>query len=199
MKGAAETSSDPFEVFAEWFGEAEASEPADPNAMALATVDAEGLPDVRIVLLKSYDPAGFVFYTNRESTKGVELAANPRAALCFHWKSLGRQVRVRGDVTPVSDEESDAYFSTRPKGSQIGAWASKQSRPVESRFALERAVAKYAAKFGLRTVPRPPHWGGYRLTPSSIEFWHAQTFRLHDRVMFVADGAGGWRREQLYP
>lgn len=199
MKGTAETASDPFEVFAEWFTEAEAAEPADPNAMALATVDGDGLPDVRIVLLKSFDQDGFVFYTNRESAKGIELAANPLAALSFHWKSLERQVRVRGNVSEVPEEESDAYFESRPKGSQIGAWASKQSQPIESRFALERAVAKYAAKFGLRSVPRPPHWGGYRLMPRSIEFWEAQKYRLHDRIQFLRQADGTWLRQRLYP
>ena len=199
MKGTVETASDPIAVFSDWFAEAEASEPSDPNAMALATVGADGLPDVRMVLLKSFDANGFVFYTSRESTKGQELTTNPKAALCFHWKSLGRQVRVRGNVEEASSEEADAYFATRPKGSQIGAWASQQSQPIESRFALERAVAKYAAKFGLRTVPRPPYWGGYRIKPTSIEFWQAQTFRLHDRIAFTLGSDGGWRRQRLYP
>ncbi len=199
MKGTVETASEPIAVFAEWFAEAEEAEPADPNAMALATVDADGLPDVRIVLLKSFDEAGFVFYTSRESAKGQELTACPKAALCFHWKSLARQIRVRGTVEEASAAEADAYFATRPKGSQIGAWASQQSQPIESRFALEKAVAKFAAKFGLRTVPRPPYWGGYRIKPLSIEFWQAQTFRLHDRIVFTATADGLWQRQRLYP
>lgn len=199
MKGTVETASDPIAVFAEWLAEAEAAEPADPNAMALATVDADGLPDVRMVLLKSFDENGFVFYTSRESAKGQELTACPKAALCFHWKSLARQVRVRGVVEEASAAEADAYFASRPKGSQIGAWASQQSQPIESRFALEKAVAKYAAKFGLRAVPRPPYWGGYRIKPSSIEFWQAQTFRLHDRIVFTTGPDSAWQRQRLYP
>ena len=199
MKGSVETASDPFEAFGEWLGEAEASEPSDPNAVALATADADGVPDVRMVLLKSFDKTGFVFFTSRESIKGLELAANPNAALCFHWKSLSRQVRVRGSVDEVSAAAADAYFASRPKGSQIGAWASQQSRPTESRFALERAVAKYATKFGLRKVPRPPYWVGFRVDPVSIEFWQAQRFRLHDRISFTVDPSGEWQRQRLYP
>jgi pyridoxamine 5'-phosphate oxidase len=199
MEAALETATDPIEAFAAWLGDAEESEPVDPNAMALATVDADGMPDVRMVLLKSYGPDGFVFYTNRDSTKGEELAANPRAALCFHWKSLGRQLRIRGTISEVSDEEADAYFRSRPKGSRIGAWASQQSRPIESRFALERAVAKYAAKFGLRDVPRPPYWVGYRLAPQMVEFWQSQKYRLHDRIVFTLEPDGSWTRQRLYP
>lgn len=199
MKGSVETASDPFETFGEWLGEAEASEPSDANAMALATVGADGVPDVRMVLLKSFDTSGFVFFTSRESVKGLELATNPNAALCFHWKSLSRQVRVRGAVEEVPAAEADAYFASRPKGSQIGAWASQQSQPIESRFALERAVAKYAAKFGLRTIPRPPYWVGFRVNPSSIEFWQAQRFRLHDRIAFTVGASGKWQRARLYP
>ncbi len=199
MDAALETATDPIEAFAAWFRDAEEAEPADPNAMALATVDADGMPDVRMVLLKSFAHDGFVFYSNRESAKGLELAANPRAALCFHWKSLGRQVRVRGPVTEVSEEEADEYFRSRPKGSRIGAWASQQSRPIESRFALERAVAKYAAKFGLRDVPRPDYWIGYRIAPIAVEFWENQKFRLHDRIQFTRGEDGAWQRQRLYP
>lgn len=195
--GAAE---DPLALFHAWLGEATAHEPNDPNAMALATVDADGLPDVRMVLLKEADERGFVFYTNAESAKGGELAANPKAALCFYWKSLRRQVRVRGPVTPVSEGESDAYFATRPRGSRIGAWASQQSRPLESRFALEAAVAKFTAKFGVGEVPRPPYWHGFRILPLQIEFWHHRLFRLHERVVFSRSQAGeAWSKTRLYP
>jgi pyridoxamine 5'-phosphate oxidase len=189
---------DPFTLFAAWMGDAEKSEVNDPNALALATVDAEGMPDVRMVLLKGADENGFVFYTNLESAKGRELAAVSRAAMVFHWKSLRRQVRVRGLVEPVSVKEADEYFASRARGSQIGAWASKQSRPLESRFALQKRVAKYAAKFGVSRVPRPPHWSGLRLKPLIIEFWHDRPFRLHDRVVFEAVD-GGWEKSQLYP
>jgi pyridoxamine 5'-phosphate oxidase len=194
-----EVTADPLALFADWLGEAETGEPEDPNAMALATVDADGMPDVRMVLLKGFDAAGFVFYTNRDSIKGAELAANPRAALCFHWKSIGRQVRVRGDVAEVTAEEADAYFSSRPKGSRIGAWASRQSQPLESRLALEKAVARYTAKFGLTDVPRPDYWTGYRLAPRRIEFWRKQTFRLHDRIAFTRGADGEWEGVRLYP
>jgi len=199
MKGSVETASDPFVVFGEWLREAEASEPSDPNAMALATADSDGVPDVRMVLMKSFDETGFVFFTSRESTKGQELATNPSAALCFHWKILGRQVRARGAVAEVSASDADAYFASRSKGSQIGAWASQQSQPIESRFALERAVAKYAAKFGLRAIPRPPYWVGFRIDPVIIEFWQSQRFRLHDRIVFTVGPASKWQRQRLYP
>lgn len=189
---------EPFRLFAGWMEEATASEPNDPNAMALATVDAEGLPDVRMVLLKGADEAGFVFYTNTESAKGVELAANPKAALVFHWKSLRRQVRVRGPVAQVSDREADAYFASRHRDSRIGAWASQQSRPLETRFALEKAVALQAAKHAIGEIPRPPYWAGYRITPVAMEFWQDRPFRLHDRVRFVRSEAG-WERTRLYP
>jgi len=198
MNGDLVTNTDPFAVFAEWFKAAEAVEPNDPNAMALATVDADGTPNVRTVLLKGYDANGFVFYTNYESAKGRELLANPKAALNFHWKSLGRQVRVRGAVVPVSAAEADAYFASRPRGSRIGAWASQQSRPLESRFALEKAVAAYTAKFAIGEIPRPGHWSGFRLAPREIEFWSAATFRLHDRVLFRRAGEG-WEKTRLYP
>lgn len=198
-------AAEPFELFDTWLGEAETSEPNDPNAMALATVDAAGLPNVRMVLLKGVDgpergDRGFVFYTNLESAKGRELAAHPKAALLFHWKSLERQVRVRGLITPVSVEEADAYFATRPRLSRIGAWASTQSRPLESRFALEAAVASFTAKFGVGAVPRPPHWSGFRLTPLEIEFWASRPFRLHERVVFRrADAAEPWTKQRLFP
>ena len=192
------TDTDPFAVFGEWLKAAEAAEPNDPNAMSLATVDANGMPNVRTVLLKGYDERGFVFYTNYESAKGRELLASPKAALNFHWKSLGRQVRVRGTVASVSAAEANAYFASRPRGSRIGAWASQQSRPLESRFALEKAVAAYTTKFALGEIPRPPYWSGFRLTPSEIELWSAGTFRLHDRILFRRVG-DAWRKTRLYP
>ena len=193
-------AAEPFALFQEWFAEAGASEPNDPNAMALATADADGLPDVRMVLLKGADERGFVFYSNEESAKGRELAASPKAALLFHWKSLRRQVRLRGPVSVVGDEEADAYFRSRPRDSRIGAWASQQSRPLESRFALEKAIAYYVAKFALGEVPRPPYWRGYRLTPIAMEFWHDRPFRLHDRVLFTREAIDTpWRRSRLYP
>jgi len=192
-------TADPISLFAAWLGEAEASEPNDPNAMALATVDGDGMPDVRMVLLKEHDAKGFVFFTNFESAKGRELAANPKAALCFHWKSLSRQVRVRGPVTEVTAEEADAYFASRPRLSRIGAWASQQSRPLESRFALEKAVAAYTAKYAVGEVPRPPYWSGYRLAPVEIEFWQSGAFRLHDRVRFTRGADGAWEKARLYP
>ncbi len=194
------TEADPLALFHAWLAEAEAREPNDPNAMALATVDETGLPNVRMVLLKGADEAGFVFYTNLESAKGRELTANPKAALCFHWKSLRRQVRVRGPVLPVTPEEADAYFASRPRQSRIGAWASKQSRPLESRLALEKAVATYAAKFHIGAIPRPAFWSGFRLQPLEIEFWHDRPYRLHDRVVFRRARAGApWTRTRLYP
>jgi pyridoxamine 5'-phosphate oxidase len=191
---------DPFALFGEWFDEAGKSEPNDPNAMALATVDEEGLPNVRMVLLKGFDARGFVFYTNFESQKGLEILSSRKAALCFHWKSLRRQVRVRGPVEEVSAAEADAYFASRPRDSRIGAWASQQSRPLESRFALETAVAVTAAKYALGQVPRPPYWSGFRLKPLSIEFWHDRPFRLHDRVVFRrAAPDAAWTKTRLYP
>jgi pyridoxamine 5'-phosphate oxidase len=191
---------EPFRLFADWFADANKSEPANPNAMALATVDAAGLPDVRMVLLKGFDEAGFVFYTNRNSAKGQELAGNPKASLAFYWKSLDRQVRVRGTVSQVTDAESDAYFATRPRGAQLGAWASQQSSPLESRFAFEKAVALVTAKYPVGTVPRPPYWIGYRVVPLAIEFWHERAFRLHDRIVFSRDSVGtAWTKTRVYP
>ncbi len=191
---------DPNALFMEWMKDAEAHEPHDPNAMALATVDKSGLPNVRMVLLKGIEDSGFVFYTNLESAKGLELDANPKAALCFHWKSLRRQIRIRGDIMPVSDGEADSYFASRSRGSRIGAWASQQSRPLESRFALEKAVAKFAAKYGVGEVPRPGYWSGFCLTPYEMEFWHDRPFRLHDRVVFRrASEHKPWSRTRLYP
>ncbi len=198
--GPVTEGSDPFALFLGWLDEASRSEPNDHNALALATVDAEGLPDLRMVLLKGVEDGGFVFYTNLESAKAQELAANPRAALLFHWKSLRRQVRVRGTVTPVSDAAADAYFATRARGSQIGAWASAQSRPMEGPLALEKAVAQYGLKFGLGAVPRPPHWSGFRLTPVAMEFWRSRRFRLHDRLAFHREGPDApWATGRLYP
>ncbi|KQZ63288.1 pyridoxamine 5'-phosphate oxidase [Rhizobium sp. Root149] len=190
--------SEPFELFAKWLKDAEASEINDPNATALGTVDQDGLPNVRMVLLKGLDERGFVFYTNFESQKGQEILGQKKAAMCFHWKSLRRQVRVRGPVTVVSDEEADAYYASRARGSRIGAWASKQSRPLEGRFALEKAVAEYTAKFAIGEIPRPPYWSGFRIEPTSIEFWHDRQFRLHDRVEFRRAGEG-WEKVRMYP
>jgi pyridoxamine 5'-phosphate oxidase len=192
---------EPFRRFDEWFAEAEASEPSEAEAMSLATADADGLPDVRMVLLKAVDRRGFVFYTNSDSVKGCELADNPQAALAFHWKSLRRQVRVRGSVDKVSEAEADAYFASRARDSRIGAWASLQSQPMENRLALEIAVAKYAARFALGDVPRPPRWTGYRVAPLRIEFWRDRPFRLHERISFRRARLDDedWIVERLYP
>jgi pyridoxamine 5'-phosphate oxidase len=193
-------AEEPLRLFAAWLEEATRSEPRDPNAMALATVDPDGLPNVRMVLLKGLDDRGFVFYTNLLSQKGQELDAQPKAALVFYWKSSNRQVRVRGPVQHVTDAEADAYFATRPKGAQIGAWASQQSRPLESRLAFEKAVAFYGARYALGSVPRPPHWSGYRIVPISIEFWQDRPFRLHDRVEFRRAALGEpWSKVRMYP
>lgn len=191
-------SAEPLRLFGSWLDDATASEPNDPTAVALATVDECGLPDVRMVLLKGFDEAGFVFFTNFESAKGREILATMKAAMCFHWKSLRRQVRLRGTVEIVSDADADAYFASRPRGSRIGAWASAQSRPLESRFALEKSVAEYTARYLVGEIPRPSNWSGFRVVPESIEFWHDRPFRLHDRVVFQREGKG-WTKTRLYP
>jgi pyridoxamine 5'-phosphate oxidase len=193
-------ADEPFALFAAWLEQATASEPRDPTAMTLATVDADGMPNARMVLLKGADERGFVFYTNRGSQKGRELDISARAALVFHWKSVNKQVRIRGTVEPVSEAEADAYFATRAKQAQIGAWASKQSEPLDSRLAFEKAVARYAAKYAIGTVPRPPYWSGYRIVPLLIEFWQDRPFRLHDRIEFRREAPGApWRKTRLYP
>ncbi len=190
--------ADPYHLFATWMAEAEGHEPNDPNAMALATADAQGRPSVRMVLLKGWDTLGFVFYTNLDSRKGQDLAANPYAALCLHWKSLKRQIRAEGAIEAVTAAEADAYFASRARTSQIGAWASQQSRPLTGRFELEKRVGEFATRFGLGAVPRPPFWSGFRLRPDRIEFWHDRAFRLHDRFAYHKDGED-WRIEHLYP
>lgn len=192
-------SDDPFALFGLWMKEAVAKEPRDPDACALATVDAGGLPDVRMVLLKKFDDRGFVFFTNTESNKGQELEGNLKAAIVLYWKSLNRQIRVRGTVERIAEAESDAYFASRPRGAQIGAWASQQSRPLDARATLERRIVDFEKKYP-DSVPRPPHWGGYRIVPLAIEFWMDQPFRLHDRLVFsrAAPGAN-WAKERLYP
>ena len=193
-------AADPIALFGEWLEAAKASEPNDPNAVALATVDADGLPDLRMVLLKDVDERGFTIYTNTQSAKGQELAANPKAALVFHWKSLRRQVRVRGLVTPVSDAEADAYFASRARSSQIGAWASDQSRPMAGRHDLEKRVAEFGLKFGLGKVARPPHWSGYRIAPLTMEFWRDRPFRLHERLVFSRGApTESWATSRLFP
>lgn len=204
-------NSDPVARFREWYAEAVDSEPSDPEAMALATVGPDGMPSVRMVLLKDVDDAGFVFFTNLESHKGRDLAANPVAALCFHWKSLRRAVRVEGTVSPVADGEADEYFDSRARGSRIGAWASAQSRPMAGAHELEKQVARFTAKYGLGAIPRPAHWSGFRLDPLRIEFWRERPFRLHERILYYrtdrdGDGEDGedgerpaWRTERLFP
>lgn len=198
-------SDDPFQLFGQWFAEAKNSEPNDPNAMALATVDPSGLPNVRMVLLKGVDEApgddrGFVFYTNLESAKGRELQASRKAACVLHWKSLARQIRFRGPVTPVSAQEADDYYRSRPRGSRIGAWASAQSRPLPSRLQLAKDVVATAARYPIGDIPRPPHWSGFRIVPLEIEFWQNQPYRLHDRIVFRRDGPqAAWVKTRLYP
>ncbi len=189
---------DPIAAFAAWLEEAEASEPRDPTAMAVATVGADGMPSNRMILLKGVDARGFVFYTNFESRKGRQLLAHPKAALMFHWKSLGRQVRVEGEVTEVSAAEADAYFASRPRQARIGAWASDQSRVLEGRFELEKRAAEFGLKYAVGKIPRPPHWSGFRVAPRSIEFWQEGKFRLHHRLVYHRDG-DGWQTERLYP
>ena len=193
-------ADEPLRLFAAWYEEATRSEPRDPTAMSLATVDADGLPNVRMVLMKGFDERGFVFYTNVTSQKGRELDATGRGALLFHWKSLNRQVRLRGPAVRVDDAEADAYFATRPRLTQIGAWASNQSAPLESRHAFEQAIALYTAKFMIGAIPRPPNWTGYRLLPLIMEFWQDRPFRLHDRVEFRREAPGmPWQKTRLYP
>jgi pyridoxamine 5'-phosphate oxidase len=201
---AGTSPEDPFGLFADWFEEAEEKEPNDPNAMALATLGEDGVPSLRMVLLKGYDAEGFVFYTNLESRKGRQLLAHPLAALLFHWKSLRRQVRIEGPVSSVSEAEADSYFASRPRQSQIGAWASDQSRPLKGRFELEKRVARYAAKYAVGRVPRPPHWSGFRIGAHRIEFWQDGAFRLHDRLVYHREeedepGRIAWRTERLFP
>ena len=191
-------ATDPIVQFEAWMAEAEAKEPNDPNAMTLATATPEGIPSARMVLLKGIDHRGFVFYTNLGSRKAAEVLRNPHAALLFHWKSLRRQVRIEGPVEAVDADEADAYFATRPRSSQIGAWASKQSQPLKGRFELEARIARITARFGLGSIPRPPFWSGYRVVPETFEFWEDRPFRLHMRFVFHRQD-GGWRTEELYP
>lgn len=199
LETAAAAPDDPFPLFGEWLAAAEGAEPSDPNALCLATADADGQPNARMVLLKAWDARGFVFFTNRESRKGQELAANARAAMCFHWKTLGLQIRIQGKVTFVTEAESDAYYATRARGSRVGAWASQQSRPLESRSVFASRVKEYDEQFGAtEDIPRPPHWGGYRLEPETIEFWHDGLHRLHARLLYNK-APDGWSRTMLYP
>ena len=196
---ATTTTDDPFALFDTWFAQARASEPNDANAMALATADRRGHPSVRMVLLKGHGPDGFIFYTNFEGRKAGEILANPHAALLFHWKSLRRQIRIEGPVSQVDDATADAYFATRSRDSQLGAWASDQSRPLADRATFEARFAEVAARYEGQPVPRPPHWSGFRVTPARIEFWLDRAHRLHERTVYEADGAGGWRAGMLFP
>ncbi len=194
------SATDPFALFARWFAQAKEAEPEYPEAMCLATVDEQGMPDARMVLLKDFDERGFVFYTNMESAKGRQILASGKAALTFWWRNLHRQVRIRGLTEQVSDAEADAYFATRPRGSRIGAWASKQSREMEDAQALKKAALREAARFGLGEVPRPPYWTGVRVIPLQMEFWHERPFRLHERIVFLRDAPDApWHRKRLYP
>ncbi len=191
--------TDPFSRFREWMAEAEASEPSEANAMTVATATPDGRPSARAILLKGVDPRGFVFYTNKQSRKSAELAANQHVALLFHWKSLGRQIRIEGVVEPVTDAEADAYFASRPRNSRLGAWASDQSHPLDDRLTLERRLAEYEAKYPGEDIPRPPYWSGYRVLPDSFEFWQNMPFRLHDRTVYTRSAEGGWAIGKLFP
>ncbi|HEY1124245.1 MAG TPA: pyridoxamine 5'-phosphate oxidase [Sphingobium sp.] len=193
------SSSDPFALFETWYGEARASEPNDSNAMALATADAQGRPSVRMVLLKGHGPNGFIFYTNFEGRKARDILANPQVALLFHWKSLRRQVRIEGTATRVDDAAADAYFASRSRDSQLGAWASDQSRPLPDRATFEARFEDIAARYEGQAVPRPPHWSGFRVVPHAIEFWLDRPHRLHERTRYEADGKGAWQSGMLYP
>jgi pyridoxamine 5'-phosphate oxidase len=193
------SANDPFARFATWFAEAEASEPSDPNAMIVVTATPDGHPSARTILLKGFDPRGFVFYTNKESRKARELAANPNVFLLFYWKSLGRQVRIEGTVEDVTDAEADAYYASRPRISRLGAWASQQSRPLDSRTTLERRLAEYEQKFPGEDIPRPPYWSGYRVLPERFEFWQNMEFRLHDRTTYTREHDGSWTLGKLFP
>lgn len=191
--------NDPFARFREWMAEAEASEPNDPNAMIVATATPDGRPSARAILLKGVDARGFVFYTNKESRKAGELTANPRVFLLFHWKSLRRQIRIEGVVEDVTDAEADAYYASRPRISRLGAWASRQSRPLDQRTTLERRLAQYEAQYPDESIPRPPYWSGYRVLPDLFEFWQDMPFRLHDRSVYTRQDDGGWQISKLFP